>query len=309
MGKKKAPAAPDPYATAQAQADMNADVARQQANLNRVNSYSPMGSVTYQNVGQDELQRRLNDDYARFQRGEYRPTYGNDRFGAPIQEAWRQDIEEKRIRDAMGGNIDRWEQRVTLSPEQQRLYDLGVQRDTQVGQLGLDMLPQVRQTLSAPMATDDPDARNRATQAILSRLEPQFTRDREGLEGRLIAQGFTPGSEGYNRAADELSRARTDTRLQADAVGSQESRAAAAFSNAIRGQRLSELGALFGLGGGAQMPQGAQAAPVGINSPDLMGGIMQNYQSRTGQVAAGNANSSALGGALASAAVTAAIVA
>lgn len=236
MGKK-APAAPDPYATAQAQGQMNTETARVQAALNRGNTVTPFGSVINRPIGGDQ-----------------------------------------------------WETRIELSPNQQQIANQGEQLDLQSGQLTLDMLPEARRVLMQPMALDDADARDRATAGIMSRLEPQFQRDREGLESRLLAQGFVPGSEGYNRAADELTRAMTDARMQAITAGLAESRNAAGFNNATRGQRINELGMLFGLGPGMQMPQQAQLAQVGVNAPDLTGNIYQNYQARMADRQATNAN-------------------
>lgn len=227
IGKSK-PKAPDPYASAQAQQQMNVETARVQAALNRGNTYTPFGSVTNTPMGNDQ-----------------------------------------------------WETRVNLSPNQQRITDQGERLDMETGQLSLDMLPEARRTLMAPMMRDDADARDRATAGIMSRMEPQFERDRAALESRLLAQGFVPGSEGYNRAADELGRARTDARMQAVTAGLGESRQAAAFDNALRGQRINELGMLFGLGPGMQTPQMAQLAQVGVNAPDLMGMTQANYQNRS----------------------------
>ncbi len=54
MGKKstpQAPAAPDPVATTQAQAAANKDAAITQANLNRIDQYTPQGSITYAQNG------------------------------------------------------------------------------------------------------------------------------------------------------------------------------------------------------------------------------------------------------------------
>lgn len=224
---KSQPRAPDPYATAQAQQQMNVETARVQAALNRGNTVTPFGTVTNRNLGNDQ-----------------------------------------------------WETTVSLSPNQQRIADQGERLDMETGQLTIDMLPEVRRTMMAPLMRDDADARDRATAGIMSRMEPQFERDRAGLESRLLAQGFVPGSEGYNRAADELGRARTDARMQAITAGLGESRQAAAFDNALRGQRINELGMLFGLGPGMQTPQMAQLSQVGVNAPDMMGMVASNYQNR-----------------------------
>jgi hypothetical protein len=232
MGKR-APAPPDPMATAQQQMAVNTDAARVQARLNRGDTVTPFGTV--------------------------------------------------RNRD-LGG--DRWETMVELSPGQQQIANQGEALDVQSGQLALDMLPMARTALMQPMAVSDADARDRATAGIMSRLEPQFQRDREALEGRLLAQGFVPGSEAYARAADELARARTDARMQAVTAGLGESRASAAFDNAQRAQRVNELALVFGLGPGLMTPQAAQVAQVGVNAPDLMGMVQNNYAQRTAQYGA-----------------------
>lgn len=287
MGKR-APQAPDPYATARAQgeintqtatqqAGINADTARLNARMNRGDTVSPFGTVTNRDIGND-----------------------------------------------------RYETTTTLSPGQQQLFDNEQRLSGETQRIALGQLPRMEQMLSSEVQTgdlpawalDDADARDRATAGIMSRLEPQFARDREGLEGRLIAQGFMPGSEGYNRAADELNRAVTDTRMQAVTAGMGESRAAAGFNNSVRGGRLAErlqlrsqpineLSAIFGLGPGMRGPTQADLAGVnvgqtGINAPDLAGLIQTNYQQRSANVNASNAATAQMLGAAMGAAGSAA---
>lgn len=47
----KAPKAPDPMATAQAQSQLNQDTARQTAQLNQIDQYTPYGNLIYNQVG------------------------------------------------------------------------------------------------------------------------------------------------------------------------------------------------------------------------------------------------------------------
>jgi hypothetical protein len=261
---------------------MNVDTARVQAALNRGNTITPFGTITNSPIGgwvPNEAQPRTISGFLTGQAAT--PGVG------------------------MRPATDQWETRVDLSPEQMRLYQQGVELDTRTGQLALDAIPRAQRILSTdvdtsglqPWMLDDPDARNRATAGIMSRLEPQFARDRESLEGRLLAQGFVPGSEAYNRAADELGRARTDARLQADAAGLTESQRAAQLANTLRqaqlgeqlqlrAQPINEISALFGLGPGMQMPQSANLAQVGVAPPDYQGAVQNSYQQ---QVAAVNA--------------------
>lgn len=315
MGKS-APAAPDPVATANAQGAVNADTARLQARLNRGNTSTPFGSVTNRDLGAEWMDQQIAQARSQAPATQWRDEEipgsgqvgGYDENGNPTyvgpgqtrrvavpgtgfdEEAMRRQLE------AQNPYRDQWQTDVNLSPEQQRLYEQGVQLDTQTGQLALDQIPAVRELLSQPYAMDDADARDRATAGIMSRMEPQFARDREALESRLTAQGFRPGTEAYATAADELGRARTDARMQAITAGLGESRAGAAFSNAQRAQRVNELGMLFGLGPGMQMPQAAQTAQSGVNPADLTSGIYSNYQAKSQQAAAGNAQAAQLAG-------------
>lgn len=293
-GGKSGPKAPDPYATANAQLGMNTNTARLQARLNRSDTVTPFGSITQrEGSGWDEAAYlAANPDVAE--------AVGRGAFGSGQDHYARHGINEGRSGVAQGydpSRRDQWVTTMTLSPEQQRLYDQGVQFDTQTGQLALDMLPEARRALMAPMAMDDPDARDRATAGFMSRMEPQFERDRAALEGRLLAQGFQPGTEAYRQAADELSRARTDARMQAITAGLNESRAGAAFNNATRGQRISELGMVFGLGPGMQMPQQIQQQPVQMQTPDLAGLLQQQYQQRVAQQGSNMGAFAGLGGA------------
>ena len=308
MGKK-APRAPDPYATAQAQSQVNLDSARQQAALNRGDTFTPFGTVTNQNLGADWARQRADLMQAEYNAGRYAPAGGGGfDWGAEYNAALNAGINPDR---------DRWVSRVTLSPEQQRIYDQGTQIDLETGRVALNQIPRLEGIMSRPVdrgqftgwQVDDADARDRAERAILARLEPQFDRDRVALESRLSAQGFTPGSEGYATAADELSRARNDARMQAVLAGMQESRAGAGFNNnvrqgqvseefAMRSQPINEVAALFGLGPGMQMPQPLQQAQVGVNAPDLASMIYQNYNAQNQAVQANNANWFGLGGAL-----------
>ena len=287
MGKS-APSAPDPYGVAQAQGQVNYDTARSQASLNRLNTFTPFGNITYRQApGTQSFEDFFNSRQAQ---REQDPTYQAQ--VAQMGAGWR-DANLREFQNVLRREYDAGPGReqivMELSPEQRRLYDQGVQLSEGTNRLAIDMLPQAREALLQPMAMDDPDARDRATNAILSRLEPQFTRDREALEGRLLSQGFQPGTEAYRQAADELNRSSTDARMQAVLAGLGESRAAAGFNNAVRGQRIGELGALFGVGPQMQMPQQMNVPQVGLNAPDLSSNIYANYNARMADRQATNA--------------------
>ena len=115
----------------------------------------------------------------------------------------------------------------------------------------------------------------------MARQQPQMDRARAQLQTELANQGFVSGTEGYDRAMDEMMRRETDLGLAADVqAGGEMQRTygleASARDRAInemlmqRQQPLSELSAFMT---GAQ-PSGQQFLPTPqgqIASPDLMG--------------------------------------
>lgn len=257
-GSPSAPPAPDPAATANAQAAANIDAARAQASLNRVDQYTPTGNITYRNVGAEEVQRRLDDRVAQWGRGEYVGNYGNDSYGKPIQETWITDRERAQIMQDMGANADRWEAVTTLSPEQQRILDLQQQGQIAYGETAMAQMPRLQELLSQPFSlasvgdltptiTMDSlkpnigygaESRARVEQALMDRLNPSLMQQRDALDTRLRNQGLTPGSEAWATGMREQSMSDTDARLGVIAQGGQEETTQANIANMLFGQEL-----------------------------------------------------------------------
>ena len=219
MGKSagSAPTAPDPVVTSQAQTASNIATARKTAELNRVNQVGPTGSVTYSQGGTPiDRTQWLNDNVAR-ERAAWQSanpsgtapaaadpyagmydTGGGDMAGggglmamgsmtpqAFNEAAARAKYEAMPTPDAPGQ--DQWTQTTTLSPEQQRLYDLSTQAQTTYGEIGNNQLNAVKGALSQPDTTDYGAARQQALDAgrlkIDARGEP-----RPPAEGRPIGE-------------------------------------------------------------------------------------------------------------------------
>ena len=275
MGKKAPaqPAPPDPVATAQAQSEFNIDAARTNASLNRVDQYTPQGSLTY----------RQRDD-----------------------------------------GPDRWQSFVTLSPEQQRLYDQSVEGQSLYGNAALSQLRGVQDTLSRPFQFGGPDvqyrpdftgigdpnqSREAVEAAVLSRVNPDLERERAALENRLANQGITMGSQAWNTGMQDWQRMANDARMQAVLTGGQEQSRVfglgmgqAQMSNAarqqsleqqlaLRSQPLNEAAALL-TGSQVQNPQFTNVPQVQVQAPDYAGSVAQNY---AGQMSGWNANTQRIG--------------
>jgi hypothetical protein len=114
---------------------------------------------------------------------------------------------------------------ITLSPEQQAIYDTMVSQDRQLQNLGGQQISRIEQAVNQPYSFDgignevrEADvlqAQKNAEEAIMSRLTPQFGRDEEAMRTRLINQGITQGSEAYNREMEGFGQTKNDARIQA----------------------------------------------------------------------------------------------
>ncbi len=273
MGKSagRPPPAPDPRVVANAQADANIQAAQATAALNRVNTTTPFGTLTYRNVGQTSLNDVVNQRYADYQAGTYRPTYYDD-WGKPRTEFWA-EREMEMARRGMGTDAGRWESETTLSPEAQALVN----------------------NLFQDAGTNG--GRERVEGALFDRLSPLMERDRLALETRLRNQGLTPGGEAWQNAIGDLGRQENDARLAViGQAGNEQSRAI----NAL----LSIAGAAPTAGGGGG---GGAVQPVDWQSlyGNQQAGQMAQYNARAQNAASGNAAAAGI----ASAAIAAAAIA
>ena len=66
---------------------------------------------------------------------------------------------------------------------------------------------------------DPSQATDAATEAVMSRLRPQFARDEEAMASRLANQGITSGSEAYDREQGQFGRNKNDAYTQAALQG------------------------------------------------------------------------------------------
>jgi hypothetical protein len=333
MGKSSgsAPAAPDPKVTIQAQSDANADTARLNANLNRVNQVGPNGSITYsQGAAPIDRDKWINDQVAaersRIDAENAQRTTSNGGFGnaydpntmeqlpnsnpnaSPLtfdEAAYRSSFDGKATPTAPGQ--DQWTQTTTLSPEQQRLYDLTTQGQTTYGETANALLKNVQADLSKPVDfkvnTDWNAVRDSAVAGLRSRLDPDFVRQEEALRQRLVNSGLTAGSEGWQREMDQFQRGRNDAYVQADLRGSDmagqginQQGALLQQIAALRGMPLNEASALLS-GSQVQAPQLNNVPQTQVAPTDVQGAYNTQYQGQLAQYNANqNSNNAALGG-------------
>jgi len=126
-------------------------------------------------------------------------------------------------------NPDQWTQNVSLSPEQQQLYNLGSQSDIQMAQLGLQGAQQAGQIFQDPFSLQSlgempnyQDQFSNIYDAMLGRVNTDVGRDREAMASQLVAQGIPRGSEAFNREMERIDRQLTDARQQAELAATQQ---------------------------------------------------------------------------------------
>lgn len=187
---------------------------------------------------------------------------------------------------------DRYEQRVTLSPEQQAAYGKDVQMNAALQDIGTQGLGYVQEALNKPLSFEDmqalqspgqiqQQATDAAYQNAMRYTEPRLQRQQASLENQLANQGITRGSEAWNAAMQdaEASRENVYGQAQNQAYLSGLQGASQMYNQGLgtRQQQISEaqtlqqnpLNMLNAVRTGSQM-QSAQQPQVNTSAPGQM---------------------------------------
>lgn len=327
MGKKSTPPAPDYTAAAESTAEGNLKNLNAQTIANRMNQFTPWGSLTYDRqvvknpvTGEDEVQWTSYEDVA------------PELQGALQNELAISDERTQLARNQLGKVGQSFGQEFDLSgmPEIQNIdpstFDpwgrLNTEGMQELGATGFDPVKEVQQ-------------------AMMSRLNPDLQQARNQEVQRLKAQGITEGSLAFDKAMERRDRAQTDAEQQAllgaqgaygdifnrqlaargqqfgertqatnmanalrqaqmaeatnlmGASGSERTRAIQEQSF-LRNLPLNELNALLG-GGQVQNPQFENYNTAGyVAGPDYSGAANQQYQANLAGANAKNAGSAGL---------------
>ena len=166
----KAPKAPDPVKTAQAQAGVNLSTAVTQQNLNMVDQVNPWGSVDYNQNGS---------------------TRFKDSFGNWVE-------------------VPTFSQTTTLSPEQQAIFDKSQAAQTNLAGIAEQQSGRVAETLSDPFQFSNQDAANWAYDLGAQRLDPRFAKEEQAMRSQLINSGIREGTAAWDSAMGRLGNSKTD---------------------------------------------------------------------------------------------------
>lgn len=162
-------------------------------------------------------------------------------------------------------DIPRYQQDITLSPEQQALYQ---------GQTGLqqNLLGQAGQSMGQPFDMQNvQDVADKAYGAITSRLDPMWAQREQAQKTQLANQGLAPGGEAYTNAMRDFSGARNDAYQQANLAAIQTMPQTFQLGQQLRDMPLNEMNALKS-GSPVSMPQFQPTQfAQGAQGPNMLG--------------------------------------
>lgn len=320
-----APPPPDYAGAAQQTAAGNLEAARSASAANRINQFTPYGSLQYSQTPTKTLDSKA-----------YQSAL----------DSWRASGKEGNEPDPsqfMAFNADAgWTATQTLSPEQQQLLDYQNQTSMGLGKLAGQGLGYVENMLNTPFDTSrlaemqsrvNPadmqrltgqanlgqmseaerqlragqapnlqtsigqnagmEGWDRASNLMMQRLDPQMQRQSERLDAQLAAQGIPLGSEAYTRAKQDLAMQQNDLRTQAQLQAQnvqqnlfgQELQAGQFGNQAMLGQNQAQLANLGFTNQAQQADFANQLAGMGFNNQQ----IQQMYQNQQAQQQANNA--------------------
>lgn len=185
----------------------------------------------------------------------------------------------------------------SLSPEQQNLYNLSTQTQSNLGNIGVEQSDKVRGILNTPF---DLNAATNNQQAEIARklMDPQWQQREGQLTQKLANQGIQQGSEAYTNALRDFGMQRDNSYNSALLAGRGQATQEALSQ---RNQPLNEISALLSNSQVSQ-PNFVGTPQSQVANTDYAGIVNNNYQGQMAQYQADQKKQGALYGALGSAA-------
>lgn len=184
-------------------------------------------------------------------------------------------------------NNPRTSANVTLSPEQQQLYDQQAQQSIGLSNLASQLQGRVGDTLNNPLPTsaDFNTMAQQASDAYYNQqkqyLDPQFQQQQDALAARNANMGITMGSEAGNKDelnfANQRQQAYSDARQSAILNGVNNAQQLFSLNAAARNQPLNEFNALRSQSQ-VQMPQFNGTQPTTVAPTNTAQIAQQAYQ-------------------------------
>lgn len=194
------------------------------------------------------------------------------------------------------------------SPTQQQIFNTNQQSQQGLATVGRDAVGRIGGILGQDVNFDktlgtQAQGRQEVIDAMMSRFDTDFDRQRDDTNSNLIARGIRPGTEAYEAEMDRINRSRTDALQQAtisaDTKSMDERRQAIVELMAQRQTPLNEISALR---------SGSQVAPLAfqqfsgtnMQAPNIYGAAKDQYGAQSDIYNAGVGQSNATMGAIGS---------
>jgi len=225
--QQSAPPPPDYTGAAQATAQGNLDAARAAAAANRVNQVTPYGNLNYAVTGSDPYGNptwtattSLSDVGQQLLNNQNQAALG---LGGTINAALG------RVQDTMGQEFNPNTPAIQYGGQAPTLGQIGQgpqfsQAGTAAQAQGVGQAQQAQGMGDAPSLQTGLDYQgmegwDKATNLLMSRLNPQIEQSNERLQAQLANQGIAPGTEAYNRAMMQQGQKTNDLLTQAQLAG------------------------------------------------------------------------------------------
>lgn len=175
----RAPQAPDPFVTAQAQGGMNRDTAITQMQLNAGTQVNPWGTVSTQQTGTNGF---------------------TDSTGRYVE-------------------TPQFTQTTTLSPSQQAIFDQSQRAESNMAGIAADQSEFLQGYLAQPFEFGNAEAEQWAFDRASPRILEQQARNEATMRATLANKGIREGSAAWNAEMQRLTNANTDQMNQLELTG------------------------------------------------------------------------------------------
>lgn len=191
---------------------------------------------------------------------------------------------------------DSWTATQTLSPQEQRLYDLSTTAQGLYGDTALAQLGKAAGALSQPINTNYGDVRQQYINSQMALIQPQLDAQRQALDAKLVNQGVPQGSVAYENAMRDFNNAQASQ--YNTILGNAGNTVGQAIQQtiALRDQPLNEASALLS-GSQVAQPQFTNVPQTQVQPTNVLGAYDLQQQALQNAYNAQMANyGSALGG-------------
>jgi hypothetical protein len=263
-GSSKAPAAPDPYKTADAQSQANIAAAEKQAELNRTNSQTPFGTNTWSQGSDGRWTQTMAFD-PKLQ-GMMDQLYASAGTGQSMDPSKLPATSSSDLSGFQGG-INSSVSHIMSSPTGIANNAADIARTqglaSGAGDVLIQLMSQAKdkygQALDysslGAMPQANEETRSKIADALYSkstsRLDPYWQREQSDLASSLAAQGITLGGDAYTRANTDFALGRNDAysgaRNDATIMSTDQMQKLFGMEMAARQQGVGELNYLYNL--------------------------------------------------------------